>query len=88
MVRNYLKNNTLINIQVSNGSQNKLCTEVNVLSNETWFNTFEKTIEFLYKKESNYQTILNEVIYRWVNNHLNDPQKNPKSYRIEKMLDN
>ena len=67
MVRNHLKNNTLINIPVSNGSQNKICTEVNVLSNQTWFNTFEKTIEFLYKKEDNYQTILNEIIYHWKN---------------------
>ena len=31
MVRNTLKNNTQINIPVSNGSQNKICTEVNVL---------------------------------------------------------
>jgi hypothetical protein len=71
MVRNSLKNNTLINIPVSNGSQNKICTEVNVLSNETWFNTFEKTIEFLYKKEDNYQTILNRIIYPWKNEILN-----------------
>jgi hypothetical protein len=71
MVRNSLKNNTLINIPVSNGSQNKICTEVNTLCSEIWFNTFEKTIEFLYKKESNYQKILDEIIHPWKNTILN-----------------
>lgn len=65
MVRNNLKNNTPINIPVSNGSQNKICTEVNVLIENDWFDKFEKTISHLYKKENNYQVVLDEIIHPW-----------------------
>jgi hypothetical protein len=67
MVRNSLKNDIIINIPVSNGSQNKICTEVYVLADESWFKTFEKKIEALYKKELNYKKILSEIIYPWKN---------------------
>jgi len=67
MVRNTLKNNTQINIPVSNGSQNKICTQVFVLSNDSWFNKFEKTIECLYKKEQNYSSIFEQILLPWKN---------------------
>jgi hypothetical protein len=68
MTRNTLKNNTPINIPVSGGSQNKSCREVTVLADNKWFNTFEKTLETLYKKETCYDVIINEVINPWKQN--------------------
>jgi hypothetical protein len=65
MVRNSLKNNTQINIPVSNGSQNKTCTEVNVLLDNNWFDNFEKKLFYLYKKEQNYSLVLENIIYPW-----------------------
>ena len=47
MTRNTLKNNTAINIPVSNGSQNKTCREVNVIADDKWFSQFEKTLEYI-----------------------------------------
>jgi hypothetical protein len=65
MTRNTLKNNTPINIPVSGGSQNKSCTEVIVLADQKWFSTFEKTLEILYRKESNYNSIIEKIIKPW-----------------------
>ena len=62
MTRNILKNNTSINIPVSGGSQNKSCKEVTVLADQKWFDAFVKTLETLYKKESNYNVIIDKVI--------------------------
>jgi hypothetical protein len=70
MTRNTLKNDVPINIPVSGGSQNKSCKEVTVLADEKWFNTFEKTLETLYRKEPNYNLILKEVIKPWKENVL------------------
>tara|TARA_R110000868_G_scaffold408357_1_gene691402 strand:+ start:4545 stop:5225 length:681 start_codon:yes stop_codon:yes gene_type:complete len=70
MTRNTLKNNTSINIPVLNGSQNKTCVEVNTLADEKWFKKFERTLELLYKKENNYQIILDEIILPWKNSIL------------------
>ena len=65
MTRNTLKNNTAINIPVSNGSQNKTCREVNVIADDKWFSQFEKTLESLYRKQPNYNTIIEEVYEPW-----------------------
>ncbi len=77
MVRNKLKNDVPINISVSNGSQNKTCVEVKSLSDELWFNNFEKTLYHLYKKEKNYNSILENIILPWKNYVLNH-----KSYPV------
>ena len=68
MTRNTLKNNIPINIPVSGGSQNKSCREVTVLADKKWFDTFDKTLETLYKKESNYDVIIDKVINPWKQN--------------------
>lgn len=65
MTRNTIKNNTPINIPVSNGSQNKTCTEVKVLSDNVWFEKFEKTLEYQYKKDLFYSDILEKIIFPW-----------------------
>lgn len=65
MTRNFLKNNIPVNIPVSGGSQNKSCREVNVLADSKWFNTFEKKLESLYKKDPFYDEIMNQVIDPW-----------------------
>ena len=70
MVRNTLKNNTPINIPVLDGSQNKTCAEVNASADEKWFKKFERTLELLYKKDNNYQIILDEIILPWKNSIL------------------
>jgi hypothetical protein len=65
MTRNTLKNNTAINIPVSNGSQNKTCREVNVIADDKWFNQFDKTLESLYRKQPNYNTVIEKVYEPW-----------------------
>lgn len=74
MVRNTLKNNTPINIPVSQGSQNKSCTEVKVLVDDKWFNKFKRTLEVLYKKEPYYNQVINEIIIPWEENILTLPR--------------
>ena len=74
MVRNTLKNNTPINVPVSQGSQNKSCTEVKVLVDDKWFNKFKRTLEVLYKKEPYYNQVINEIIIPWEENVLTLPR--------------
>ena len=74
MVRNTLKNNTPINVPVSQGSQNKSCTEVKVLVDDKWFNKFKRTLEVLYKKEPYYNQVINEIIIPWEENILTLPR--------------
>ena len=62
MTRNVLKNNTRINVNVSGGSQNKKCNEVYVNFENNYISKFLKTLENLYSKESNYDSILNNII--------------------------
>jgi hypothetical protein len=68
MTRNSIKNNIPINIPVSGGSQNKTCREVTVLADDKWWDSFEKTINGLYKKELQFQSIMDEIIIPWKNN--------------------
>jgi hypothetical protein len=68
MTRNSIKNNISINIPVSGGSQNKTCKEVTVLADDKWWNTFEKTLAGVYKKEPQCQVVLDEVLLPWKNN--------------------
>lgn len=65
MTRNTLKNNISINIDVSGGSQNKKCNEVEVLANEKWFSKFYKTLELNYKKEPYYNDVISQIIDPW-----------------------
>ena len=65
MTRNTLKNNTPINVNVSGGSQNKSCTEVEVLADDKWFDKFYKTLEFNYKKEPYYNDTMSQIINPW-----------------------
>ena len=74
MVRNTLKNNTPINVPVSQGSQNKSCTEIKVLVDDKWFNKFKRTLEVLYKKEPYYNQVINEIIIPWEENVLTLPR--------------
>jgi hypothetical protein len=67
MVRNTIKNNTSINIPVIKGSQNKTCKEVIADCNSQYWSKFFKTIDQLYKKESNYKTIFDEILIPWSN---------------------
>ena len=65
MTRNIIKNNVIINIPVSRGSQNKTCQEVIVLADKKWFDLFEKKLELLYKEESYYNIIIEKIITPW-----------------------
>lgn len=71
MVRNVLKNNTKININVYDGSQNKNCNEVIVNLTNDYINRFKKTLHHLYSKTKNYEFILNEIINE---NFINEEQ--------------
>jgi len=68
MVRNTLKNNVPINIPVKSGSQNKICTDVEVIADDNWFFKFEKTLFHLYKKEKNFNLIMSNIIEPWKKN--------------------
>jgi len=78
MTRNTLKNNTEINIPVSGGSQNKTCTEVNVMADDKWFNKFEKTLDALYKKSPYYSDVMNNIYNPW-KDHIKVRMDNPIS---------
>lgn len=62
MVRNTLKNNVPINIQVNKGSQNKSCREVTVNFDNKWIEKTLKKITTLYNKEKNFQSIMQSII--------------------------
>lgn len=62
MTRNVLKNNTTINVNVWNASQNKRCNEIYVNFENNYISKFLKTLENLYSKELHYEIILNEII--------------------------
>jgi hypothetical protein len=65
MTRNVLKKNIPINIDVSNGSQNRTCTEINVIANDKWFDKFYKTLELNYKKEFYFKDVMENIIEPW-----------------------
>jgi hypothetical protein len=65
MTRNSLVGDLSINIAVKNASQNTSCKKTEILADNKWFNTFTKTLEFTYKKEKNYDLILNQIINPW-----------------------
>lgn len=65
MTRNQLKNNTSINIPVYKGSQNVSCKETMVISDNDWFNKFEKTLETLYRKSPYYSDVIEKVYQPW-----------------------
>lgn len=67
MTRNVLKNNTHFNIPCIGASQNKQCNEILVKVDGNYWKKFFKTIECLYKKETNYEVILNDILYPWSN---------------------
>jgi hypothetical protein len=71
MTRNSLINKISINIPVSGASQNKSCREVNVLVDQEWIKKFYKILEFTYKKEKNYETVINEVLKKGTD-YIND----------------
>lgn len=62
MVRNRIKNDVRIQINVKDGSQNKTCTEVKVDMSHHYIDKFFRTISFLYGDSKNYELILNEII--------------------------
>ncbi len=65
MVRNTIKDNQIINIPVSNGSQNETCNNIKTLSDINWFNKFYRKLHQLYGKEPNFDLIINEIIEPW-----------------------
>lgn len=65
MTRNTLKNDIKINIPCSGASQNKSCREVLVNFDEQWVSKFNKTLNQLYGKETNYIDVMYKVIYPW-----------------------
>jgi hypothetical protein len=62
MVRNVLKKDTKINLNVHNASQNKKCNETLVNLNDNYISKYKKTIHHLYSKSLNYNTITDEII--------------------------
>lgn len=62
MTRNTLKNNTSINVNVHNGSQNKNCNEVIVNFENKYIDKFNKTLQMLYTKSPYYSKIMNNII--------------------------
>lgn len=65
MTRNTLKNNVGINIPCKGGSQNKTCNNVEVILDRKWFSNFNKTLEYLYKKENNFTEIMEVILIPW-----------------------
>ncbi len=62
MTRNSLKNNTTVNVQVSDASQNKRCKDVFVNYDHGYLSKFQKTLENLYKKSENYYEVMHLIV--------------------------
>jgi hypothetical protein len=62
MVRNVLKNDTKININVYDSSQNRKCSDTLVNFENDYIPKFKKTIHHLYSKTKNYELVLEEII--------------------------
>jgi hypothetical protein len=62
MTRNILKNNTSININVYNSSQNKRCNEIMVNFENKYLDKFNKTLQTLYVKSPYYFEIIDNII--------------------------
>lgn len=62
MTRNTLKNGILLNLQVNKGSQNKRCKDVTVNFENKWTDKTIKTLSYLYKKDLNYDEIMDLII--------------------------
>jgi hypothetical protein len=62
MVRNRVKNNVSININVKSASQNKSCMDVSVDISSQYIDKFIRTMNFLYGKQKNYDLIIKEII--------------------------
>jgi hypothetical protein len=62
MTRNILKNNTSVNINVYNGSQNRSCNDVLVNFENKYLDKFNKTLQILYSKSPYYSEIINKII--------------------------
>ena len=62
MTRNTLKNNTGINVNVYNSSQNKRCNEVMVNFENKYIDKFNRTLQTLYAKSPYYSEIMNNII--------------------------
>ena len=62
MTRNTLKNNTGINVNVYNSSQNKRCNEVMVNFENKYIDKFNRTLQSLYAKSPYYSEIMNNII--------------------------
>jgi hypothetical protein len=64
MVRNFLKNENTINLNVYNGSQNRKCSEVIVNFDNEYVPKFKKKLHHLYSKSINYDIIIEQIINR------------------------
>jgi len=62
MVRNSLKNNTSINLNVHNASQNKKCTDILVNFENNYILKFYRTLQMLYAKSPYYSDIMENII--------------------------
>jgi len=62
MVRNRIKNDTRINIEVIGASQNKAINQVYVGVSDRYIKKFIKTIEFNYSKYKNYEVIMHTIL--------------------------
>lgn len=62
MVRNRIKNDTRINIEVIGASQNKAINQVYVGVSDIYIKKFIKTIEFNYSKYKNYEVIMHTIL--------------------------
>jgi hypothetical protein len=62
MVRNRIKNDTRINIEVIGASQNKAINQVHVGVSDIYIKKFIKTIEFNYSKYKNYEVIMHTIL--------------------------
>ena len=79
MTRNTLKNNTNINVNVYNGSQNKSCNEVMINFENKYIDKFSKTLQTLYAKSPYYSEIIDNIITpEFINREISISQFNIK----------
>lgn len=62
MVRNRIKNDLKVNVNVLNASQNQKCNSIKIDMSERYISKFLKKLNFLYGKEKKYNFIMEEIL--------------------------
>jgi len=62
MTKNVIKDNNIVNVEISNASSYKKCVDTYVLFKDNYFRKFKNKLYHLYSKNENHEMIMEEII--------------------------